>query len=162
MLTIRKPLLVAGSLFTIAMFAAPSYGAPNWNKGSTQQQIRKLSDLQPGLGTIMIEYSRRFGAAYYAAKGGNWGMAQYQLKEMPEIQEVGEATRPQFGAMLKAFESSYLTKLMAAAKAKNWKEYKALALKTPEGCNGCHAANGYGFIRYVLPKASPSPTSNRP
>jgi len=162
MFSFRKSILVAGSLFAFAMLPTPSYAAPHWLKGSTQEEIQKLADIQPGLGTVMIEYSRRFGAAYYAAKGGNWGMAQYQIKEMPEIQEVGEMTRPQFATMLKSFESSYLDKLMAAAKAKDWNAFKAVADKTPAACNGCHAANGYDFIKYELPASSPSPTANNP
>ena len=110
----------------------------------------------------MIEYSRRFTTMYYAAKGGNWGMAAYQVKEMPEIQEVGENTRPKFAPMLKAFEGSSISKLTATVKAKDWKKFQAAFHEAAEGCNGCHAANGYGFIKYVLPKSSPSPTSNNP
>jgi cytochrome c553 len=64
--------------------------------------------------------------------------------------------------MLKAFESSSLDKLDAAIKAKNWKEFDGAFKQAVAGCNGCHAANGYTFIKYELPKASPSPTSNKP
>ena len=49
---------------------------------------------QPGLGTVMIEYSNRYTDMYYAAKSGNWPLAAYQLKEALEIQEVGETTHP--------------------------------------------------------------------
>ena len=160
MLTIRKTALVAA----VAMLSASavSYAGPDWLKGTPEQQVKTLADLQPGLGTVMIEYSRRFSTMYYSAKGGNWGMADYQLKEMREIQEVGETTRPGRAQMLKAFESSELNKLAAAIKAKNHKQFRAAFNEAAGACNGCHAANGYGFIKYVLPKASPSPTSTRP
>jgi hypothetical protein len=55
----------------------------------------------------MIEYGYRYTTAYYAAKAGNWGLAEYQLKEMREIQEVGETTRPARAGALKGFETAF-------------------------------------------------------
>lgn len=159
MLTMKKAIVVAGCLLTLSTV---SYADSGWLKGTPEQQLKTLAELQPGLGTIMIEYSHRFGAMYYAAKGGNWGMADYQLKEAREIQEVGENTRPARAPMLKAFESSSLDKLDAAIKAKNWKEFDGAVKQAVVACNGCHAANGFPYIKYELPKVSPSPTSNKP
>lgn len=147
--------------FAIAITPA-SHAASDWLKGSEQQQLKALADIQPGLGTIMIEYSRRFTTMYYAAEGGNWDMAAYQAKEMTEIQEVGEHTRPQFAAMLNGFEESSLSKLADTIKAKDWKQFEAAFQHATAGCNACHSATGHGFIHYELPNASPSPTSNTP
>ncbi len=156
---LAKSLIAAGCLMALSTM---SYAGPDWLKGTTEEQLKKLADLQPGLGTVMIEYSRRFTAMYYSAKGGNWAMADYQLKEMPEIQEVGENTRPARAPMLKSFEDTNLAQLGVAVKAKDWKKFQVAFKDATEGCNGCHAANGYGFIKYELPKSSPSPTSNKP
>ena len=85
MLTIKRTILVASCLLTVS---AVSYATPpDWLKGTTEEKIKTLADLQPGLGTVMIEYGNRMSTMYYAAKGGNWGMADYQLKEAREIQE---------------------------------------------------------------------------
>lgn len=159
MLTIRKTLLAAGCLLALSTV---SYADSSWLKGTPEQQIKTLAELQPGLGTIMIEYSHRFSTMYYSANGGNWGMADYQLKEMREAQEVGENTRPGRAEMLKAFESTYLDKLADAIKAKDVKKFNAEFKETVQGCNGCHAANDFAFIKYELPKSSPSPTSVKP
>jgi hypothetical protein len=159
MLKSRKTLIVAGCLMAVASM---SYAGSDWLKGSTEEQLKTLADLQPGLGTVMIEYSHRFSTMYYAAKGGNWGMADYQLKEMREAQEVGEHTRPARAPMLKDFESTHLDKLAAAIKAKNLGEFKTAFKNAEKGCNSCHETNGFPFIKYQLPARSPSPTSNRP
>jgi hypothetical protein len=159
MLTPRKTLIVAGCLMAVASL---SYAGPDWLKGSTEEQLKTLAELQPGLGTVMIEYSRRFSTMYYAAKGGNWGMADYQLKEMREAQEVGEHTRPARAPMLKDFESTHLEKLAAAIKAKNLGKFKTAFKGAEKACNACHEANDFAFIKYQLPARSPSPTSNRP
>ena len=84
--------MVAAS-FLLAL-AGGAYAASDWLKGSTDKQLKALAAIQPGLGTVMIEYANRYSDIYYAAKGGNWPLAAYQLKEMGEIQEVGETTRP--------------------------------------------------------------------
>jgi hypothetical protein len=156
---LRKTLIATGCLLAVSTF---SYAGSDWLKGTTEEQLKTLAELQPGLGTVMIEYSTRYSTMYYAAKGGNWGMADYQLKEMREIQEVGENTRPARAPMLKSFESSFLDQLAVAIKAKDWKKFKSTFEATTDGCNGCHTANGFAFVKYQLPKSSPSPTSVKP
>ena len=89
-LTSRR-MIVVGCLLS---FAGALYEASDWLKGSTDEKLKTLAEIQPGLGTVMIEYGNRYSIAYYAAKGGNWDLAAYQIKEMREIQEVGETTGP--------------------------------------------------------------------
>jgi len=131
--------------------------APDWNKGSTDEKIKRLSDLQPGLGTVMMEYGARFTNAYYAAKGGNFALAQYMIKEMKEIQEVGETTRPARAQLLKTFETNYLDKLDAAAKAKDWPQYSKLMPQVVNACNQCHVKIEMAYIVYQMPSAPPAP-----
>jgi hypothetical protein len=159
-MTIRKKAFLLGSC--LLALSAGSYAASDWLKGSPDQQLKSLAEIQPGLGTVMIEYAHRFGTMFYSAKGGNWGMAAYQLKEMREIQEVGETTRPARAAPLKAFESANLDKLEATIKGKDFKKFDGAFKQAVEGCNGCHAATGFGYIKYQLPRTSPSPTSVKP
>jgi len=138
-------LLAAGS----ATMAAASEG--NIFKGPAGSRLDALAKIQPGLGTVMIEYGSRFTNVYFAAKGGNWGLAQYQLDEMREIQEVGEATRPKNAPLLKSFEDAFLVPLEKAILAKKWPEFDGLYRDTMEGCNGCHASTAHSFIHFKLP-----------
>ncbi len=131
--------------------------AASWLKGTTEQKLETLANIQPGLGTVMMEYSARFGNAYYAAKGGNFDLAAYMIDEMKEIQEVGETTRPARAPLLKAFESNYLDKLEAAAKAKNWAQYQALVPQVINACNQCHVKTEKPYIVYQLPAAPAAP-----
>lgn len=137
--------------------AGGAYAASDWLKGSTEEQLKTLADIQPGLGTVMIEYSNRYTDTYYAAKGGNWELAAYMVKEALEIQEVGEATRPARAGALKAFETAYLEPLNAAIEAKDFQKFDAAFKAGVKGCNGCHASQGFPYIEYVLPDAPPSP-----
>ena len=74
---------------------------------------------------------------------------------MEEIQEVGEATRPEHAAALKAFEKNYLDKVSDTAKAGKWEEFDKSYQQAVIGCNACHTATGHSFIRYKLPSTPP-------
>lgn len=157
----RHALLAAGC---IALLGATSHKvhAAEWLQGTPDEKADKLAEIQPGLGTVMLEYSFRFGTLYYAAQGGNWKLADYQMKEMLEIQEVGETTRPARAKPLKDFEEKFLNPLEAAIKAANLKDFNAKFAAAQTGCNECHTDQKFGFIHYELPKVSPSPLSNKP
>jgi hypothetical protein len=153
-LTGIKTLLVAGLL--VGATAAPAQEAP-WLKGSTDEKLKTLAAIQPGLGTVMIEYSNRAGNVYYAAQAGNWGLAAYQLNEMTEIQEVAENTRPARAKALQAFEKSALSRLAKDIVNQDASAFRVDFDKMVGQCNACHRANGYGFIVYKLPDHPATP-----
>ena len=102
----QKSLAAAGCLLLLGAEALAQNAG--WLKGSPDEKFKTLAEIQPGLGTVMMEYSTRFTNMYYAAKGGNWDLADYEMKEALEIQEVGETTRPKRAEALKSFEGKYL------------------------------------------------------
>jgi uncharacterized membrane protein len=140
------------SVAGVSALAAEREAAKDIYHGAEPARLDALAAIQPGLGTVMTEYGNRFTDAYFAAKGGNWGLAQYQLKEMVEIQEVGEITRPAMADVLKSFESAYLEPLAETVKQKDFAAFEKAFGETVAGCNGCHAGTGNSFVRYVLPQ----------
>jgi len=109
----------------------------------------------PRMGSIMMEYGHRFYVTYYAARADNWGLAQYQLKEMLELQEDSELSRPKYAKDLKAFESDYLDQVKAAADKKSWRQFTHAYKKAIAGCNACHTKTGHPYIRYRVPERAP-------
>lgn len=154
--------IVVASCVCLLAFGGVTYAESDWLKGNTEQKLKTLADIQPGLGTVMIEYSHRYSTMYYAAKAGNWPLAAYELKEALEIQEVGETTRPEKADALKAFERSFLTPIDKAINAQDFKRFDAAFNAGVQGCNACHAAQKMSFIRYQLPESSPSPLMLKP
>jgi len=126
--------------------------ATKHNKNLT---IGEIAEIQPGLGTIMIEFGHRFYIAYYAAKASNWKLAEYQIHELVEAQEVAEATRPKYTEALKEFEHGALAELQKAIKAKEWKLFDEKYTQTIDACNACHKSTGHSYIQYRLPKEAP-------
>jgi hypothetical protein len=149
---IRKTLLVSllGGIL-IGSATMLTFADSSWLKGTTDKKLDTLADIQPGLGTVMIEYSTRVGNMYYAAKAKNWGMAAYQLKEAVEIQEVGETTRPNRAGLLKWFENKGLKPLAQDIMNQDFpalqKDFSAMVAS----CNECHKATDHDFIAYELP-----------
>jgi hypothetical protein len=120
-----------------------------------------LSLIQPGLGTVMIEYARRMGHVWFAGEAGNWDLAQYQVIEMREIQETAETTRPARAPALKAFESSFLEPLEQATKDKDKAKFESAYRSAIQGCNSCHGSQtspdwpqGFNFIKVQVPQKS--------
>jgi hypothetical protein len=141
----------------VLALSGAAYAATDWLTGNTEEQLKTLAAIQPGLGTVMIEYANRYSDIYYAAKGGNWPLAAYQLKEMREIQEVGETTRPGRAGPLKAFEQSFLDPLQKTIEAKDFEKFETSFKAGVQGCDGCQAALGFPYIKYELPGSPPSP-----
>ena len=138
-----------------------NYGDPNF----TDDKIKVLGDIQPGLGVIMQEIGRRFTAIFYAARAGNWDLANYELKELREAQEVAEITRPKRKDALIGFEESFLGSdtdptegtLQDAINKKNFIAFNKSFKSAVNGCNGCHQSQGFSFIKYRLPAKSELP-----
>ncbi|HLO14980.1 MAG TPA: hypothetical protein VK206_09125, partial [Anaerolineales bacterium] len=132
------------------------------DKFNTVDRNLALWNIQPGLGTVMIEYGNRLSRLWFAANAENWDMAKYQLDEMTEIQEVGEITRPARAPMLKAFEDAYLKPIDDAILAKDKAAFTTAVNNAITGCNGCHAASSgtnwtsYKYVEVQTPKIDPA------
>jgi len=135
------------------------------NKLNNADRSLTLWNIQPELGTVMIEYATRFNNAWWAVDADNWDMANYQLKEMTEIQEVGEVTRPGHADALKKFEDDNLQPLIQAVKAKDKDAFTAAYDKAITGCNQCHGdtkgkdGSSYRFVKIMRPTGN-APYSN--
>jgi hypothetical protein len=149
-----KQLLSFLLLSGISTFALADDAGKNIYKGPIENRVDALASIQPGLGVVMHEMGYRASAMYWAAKGGNWGLAQYELKELLEAQEVAELTRPHRAGMLKAFEQNNIPPLKKAIAKKDVRLFEKQFKATVTACNGCHMALGYGFIKFHVPAQS--------
>lgn len=152
----RVASLIGLVLLPVFVLGAGEPGEKSIREGDLESRVDALASIQPGLGVVMHEIGYRFAAVYWAAKGGNWGLAQYQLKELGEAQEVAEVTRPHRQEMLKAFEDSYLAPLRKTVEAQDSEGFGKRFVEAQQGCNACHSAMGYGFIQVHVPE-SPVP-----
>jgi hypothetical protein len=149
-------LLIGSGVSIAAPMAVPAVQtAPT----PTPLSLDELSLIQPGLGTVMVEYGHRMAAVWFAGEAGNWDMAHYQIIEMREIQETGEITRPPRAPALKSFESSFLDPLDQSTLDKDKAKFESAYNAAIQGCNSCHGsqtsadfAQGFKFVKVQVPK----------
>lgn len=142
--------MVIVSLFLIS-FATLLYAAEG---DDVQKQIDAIKGVIPKFAIPMREVGDRFQNMYFAAKGGNWGLAAYMSKYMNGAMKPASLTKP---AEYEAWKSFYndtfaaVNKAIAAQDLKAFeKEYDAVIPK----CNECHVGMGYGFIKLIKQKAA--------
>jgi hypothetical protein len=70
--------------------------------------LEQLAEVQPGLARLMKEIGDRFHVLYYAAKGGNWKLAEHEQKVTISILKVGATLRPKYHQDINTFIQSYL------------------------------------------------------
>ena len=124
--------------------------------GSTTLYAAELNDVigvLPKFAIPMREVGDRFQNMYFAAKGGNWGLAFYMSKYMNNALNPAKLTKPDEYPLWNSFYTEKFAPVNKAIMAKDVagfeKEYTAVIKE----CNACHAAMGYGFIKVVKQKA---------
>lgn len=120
-----------------------------------QKQIDGIMGALPKFAVPMREVGDRFQNMYFAAEGGNWGLASYMSKYMDKAMNPAKVTKPKEypdWASFYANDFAAVNKAIAAEDITAFKkEYKAVI----SSCNECHVGMGYGFIE-VVQLASPA------
>jgi hypothetical protein len=117
--------------------------------------LEQLAEVQPGLARLMKEVGERYHILYYAAKGGNWKLAQHELNQVVNLLKVGTTLRPKYTDDITAFLKEHMDPVGEAIKARDWKLFDKAYRKGIDGSNVLHEKYAYGYIRYVLPRNPP-------
>lgn len=117
--------------------------------------IDQLVELQPGLGRLMPEVSRRYWILFYAAQGGNWDLARYQWRALQHLFTIGALLRPKMAKHLQAFQVGTMQPLEAALEARDWAAFEQGFREGIERANRFHQATGHGEVRWQLPPDAP-------
>jgi len=117
--------------------------------------LEQIAELQPGLATLMREISDRYWIAYYAAQGGNWALAAYQLRATRKRFADGALTRPKHKAMLDAFTAKILDTLLQHCEARDLAAFQQIYQDGIALANRMHAVTKHGEIIWKLPSRPP-------
>ena len=127
-----------------------------------EMTVDQLAELQPGMAAVMKVAGERFTMTYYAAKGGNWKLAAYQLNQLRAAFKTAKLTRPKFAEDLSAFEKDYLQPIFKAIHDQDWGVFEAAFKRGTLGSDFYHEKRGVAYIRYSLPENHPSHLYNGP
>ncbi len=117
--------------------------------------LDQLAELQPGLGQLMPLVSERYWILYYAAKGGNWELAAYQLNGLRSLFKKMATTRPKYKAMLDNYSKKIFDPLAQHIEAKNFPEFDKTYQAGIEYANKMHVATDHAEIVWKLPPNPP-------
>lgn len=120
-----------------------------------QKQIDGIMGALPKFAVPMREVGDRFQNIYFAAEGGNWGLAFYMSKYMDKAMNPAKVTKPKEYPNWRSFYDDDFAAVNKAIVAEDMaaftKEYNAVIAS----CNECHVGMGYGFIKVVKLAAPP-------
>ena len=121
----------------------------------TTLTLDQIAGLQPGLGRLMPEVSNRYWISYYAAKGGNWPLAAYELTELAGLLRECVLTRPQYEPQLTAFERTHIAGLLDAAARRDFSAFETAFASATDAANAYHRSTGHPEIVWRLPTDAP-------
>lgn len=116
--------------------------------------LDQIAGLMPGLGSLMPDIGRRYWICWHAARGGNWPMAGYQLRQMRALLETGIVTRPKFEKDLRAFIQGQVEPLRQTIEARDWAQFDKLYQASLPVIDNFHARSNHPEVRWRL---SPEP-----
>ena len=134
--------------FMMMLIAGSAFAADDM-----QKQISDIKDAIPKFAIPMREVGDRFQNMYFAAKGGNWGLAYYMSKYMNGAMNPAKLTKPAEYPAWANFYSETFAPVNKAIFARDFKKFEKEYMAVISKCNDCHAGMGYGFIKVVKMKA---------
>ena len=114
-----------------------------------QNQIDEIKDVLPKFAIPMREVSDRFQNMYFAAQGGNWGLAFYMSKYMNGALNPAKVTKPKEYEDWKSFYETTFAPVNKAIMAQDIKAFTKEYNAVIKSCNACHEAMGYAFIKVI-------------
>lgn len=110
----------------------------------------------PGLGEFMLTIQVHHAKMWYAARAGNWPLAEYQLSEMKEVFSDVQDFVPTYrnipvGDMIDVVITGPIADLEKAVEQKKFKAFAAAYDKLTAACNDCHKAGSRPFIQIRRP-----------
>jgi hypothetical protein len=129
--------------------------SPRGRSRHVELDLDQLVELQPGLGRLMPEVGHRYWVLYYAARGGNWELAAYQVRQIVHLFRIGATTRPKMEKHLEAFRLGTLDHLMAAIEHRDGTAFETAYREGIESANHFHGVTGHPEIRWRLPEEPP-------
>jgi hypothetical protein len=104
----------------------------------------------------MPQVGDRCWIAYYAAAGGNWGLAGHELTELGKLLEQGAITRPKYAPQLSMFVTSHLARLLQTVEARDLNAFNSAFTAATDAANVYHRTLGHPEIIWKLPPEPPA------
>ena len=117
--------------------------------------VDQIGEALPGGARLMDEMGRRYWVLYYAARAGNWRLAQYMERESEKILGTLGQVRPRYATDLAAFIRDHLGPIARAIDTEDWSAFDAAYRRGIAASDTYHEKYNKGFLRFRLPDHPP-------
>ncbi len=130
-------------------------GEPRGHTKHGDLSLDQIAELQPGLGRLMLEVSERYWIIAHAARGGNWGLAAYEMRNLRKTLLAGGVTRPKYAGDLDAYDRDFMAPLHEAIKARDLARFETQFARGTDEANRYHRDRGFPYLIWELPPEPP-------
>ena len=117
--------------------------------------LAEMSAALPDTPAIMEKVGLSWWSMIFAARGGNWGLAEYYLKRVRKLENTLKVLRPKHRERLERFQEQALPAVSAAVDTRNLDALETAYAAATDLANELHAESGYPYLRWVLPAEPP-------
>jgi hypothetical protein len=117
--------------------------------------LAEMSAALPDTPAVMEKVGHSWWHLIYAARGGNWGLAEYYLKRVTKLENGLKTLRPKHRERLERFQREAIPSVVAAIQAQDLAGLELAYAAATDMANELHAESGYPYLRWVLPDEAP-------
>ena len=128
---------------------------PSGYNGHAYFTIDDIAAMLPGPARLMPGVGNRWWKVYYAAKEGNWPLAEFETKEVEELIDMSMITRPKYAEWMEPFIKDDLGAVKAAIKKQDWAEFEEVYQQAVKNANDYHKAADKPLLQWKLPEYPP-------
>lgn len=125
------------------------------HNGKRSLTIDELAVMQPGMDRLMAEVGPRVHRLCYAARAGNWPLAEYFLRSVVKQLKLCASARPRYAETIEAYLTEDLPPLRAALRAGDPAGFERAYTHFVDRANYYHAFYEKPYLRWVTPELPP-------
>lgn len=117
--------------------------------------LEEMSGALPDTSTIMSMVGDAWWRLIYAARGGNWGLADYYFRRVNKLEDTLKVLRPKHRERLERFQATAMPPVSAAIETRDLAGLEKSYTEATDMANHLHNESGYPYIKWVLPEEKP-------
>jgi hypothetical protein len=125
------------------------------NNGKRDLTIQELAMMQPGMDRLMAEVGQRCHRLYYAAKAGNWKLAEYFYNSAIKQLKLCAVSRPKYTDDMAAYINEDCAPLRQALRDRDQDAFDATWTVFVDRANHYHDVWKKPWLHWVTPASPP-------
>jgi hypothetical protein len=124
--------------------------------------LEEMSAALPDTPAVMEKVGHSWWHLIYAARGGNWGLAEYYVKRVTKLENILKGLRPKHRERLERFQAEALPDVRSAIDAQDLDKLESAYAAATDLANDLHRESGYPYIKWELPAEPPKGLQFKP